>query len=100
MKCPICTDIALVMTERQGVEIDYCPTCRGVWLDRGEVDKLIERAAVPVIASAWHSLRRPSLHVPARPLPTPGRGRILKIQIVMQTAGVTAANTPGARSPG
>ena len=47
MKCPICTDIALVMTERQGVEIDYCPTCRGVWLDRGEVDKLIERAAAP-----------------------------------------------------
>jgi Zn-finger nucleic acid-binding protein len=33
------------MTERQGVEIDYCPTCRGVWLDRGELDKLVERAA-------------------------------------------------------
>jgi Zn-finger nucleic acid-binding protein len=33
------------MTERQSVEIDYCPTCRGVWLDRGELDKLIERSA-------------------------------------------------------
>lgn len=44
MKCPICT-VDLVMTDRQGVEIDYCPKCRGVWLDRGEIDKLIERSA-------------------------------------------------------
>ena len=47
MKCPTCSDVSLVMSERQGVEIDYCPTCRGVWLDRGELDKLIERAAAP-----------------------------------------------------
>lgn len=47
MKCPTCIDIALTMSDRQGVEIDYCPQCRGVWLDRGELDKLIERAAVP-----------------------------------------------------
>ena len=46
MKCPSCADVTLAMTERQGVEIDYCPQCRGVWLDRGELDKLIERAAV------------------------------------------------------
>jgi Zn-finger nucleic acid-binding protein len=44
MKCPTCLDATLVMSERQGVEIDYCPTCRGVWLDRGELDKLIERS--------------------------------------------------------
>ncbi len=44
MKCPTCTETSLVMTERQGVEIDYCPQCRGVWLDRGELDKLIERS--------------------------------------------------------
>jgi uncharacterized protein len=43
MNCPVC-NLALNMTERQGVEIDYCPKCRGVWLDRGELDKLIERA--------------------------------------------------------
>lgn len=44
MLCP--TDGAtLVMTERSGVEIDYCPKCRGVWLDRGELDKIIERSA-------------------------------------------------------
>lgn len=43
MKCPAC-DVDLVMTERQGTEIDYCPKCRGVWLDRGELDKIIERS--------------------------------------------------------
>ena len=43
MLCPI-DQTALVMSDRQGVEIDYCPTCRGVWLDRGELDKIIERS--------------------------------------------------------
>jgi Zn-finger nucleic acid-binding protein len=42
--CPTCR-VALVMSERQGIEIDYCPQCRGVWLDRGELDKIIERAS-------------------------------------------------------
>lgn len=46
MKCPVCQEVALVMTERSGIEIDYCPQCRGVWLDRGELDKIIERNAV------------------------------------------------------
>lgn len=44
MKCPNCEE-TLVMTERQGVEIDYCPKCRGVWLDRGELDKIIEKTS-------------------------------------------------------
>ncbi len=44
MKCPVCKDVTLTMSERQGIEIDYCPQCRGVWLDRGELDKLLERA--------------------------------------------------------
>jgi uncharacterized protein len=44
MKCPAC-QIDLHMTERQSIEIDYCPQCRGVWLDRGELDKIIERAS-------------------------------------------------------
>jgi uncharacterized protein len=43
MNCPVC-NVQLVMSERQGVEIDYCPKCRGVWLDRGELDKIIERS--------------------------------------------------------
>ena len=44
MNCPVC-NIPLTMTERQGVEIDFCSKCRGVWLDRGELDKIIERAS-------------------------------------------------------
>jgi Zn-finger nucleic acid-binding protein len=43
MKCPNC-QVNLVMTDRSGIEIDYCPECRGVWLDRGELDKIIERS--------------------------------------------------------
>ena len=43
MKCPNCEE-TLVMTERQGVGIDYCPKCRGVWLDKGELDKIIEKS--------------------------------------------------------
>lgn len=63
MKCPLdSTD--LVMSERQGVEIDYCPTCRGVWLDRGELDKIIDRAAEVTAAS--------SAPAGAAALPTPG----------------------------
>lgn len=44
MKCPNCDEV-LVMAERQGVEIDYCPRCRGVWLDKGELDKIIEKSS-------------------------------------------------------
>ena len=44
MQCPICS-VEPVMSERQGIEIDYCPKCRGVWLDRGELDKIIEKSA-------------------------------------------------------
>jgi Zn-finger nucleic acid-binding protein len=43
MLCPVC-HVGLAMSNRQGVEIDYCPQCRGVWLDRGELDKIIERS--------------------------------------------------------
>lgn len=43
MMCPVC-DVPLSMADRQGVEIDFCPQCRGVWLDRGELDKIIERS--------------------------------------------------------
>lgn len=50
MKCPVCPEAQLVMSDRNGIEIDYCPQCRGVWLDRGELDKIIDRsqAAAPV----------------------------------------------------
>jgi len=43
MQCPVCR-VPLAMSDRQGIEIDYCPQCRGVWLDRGELDKIVERS--------------------------------------------------------
>jgi hypothetical protein len=51
MQCPI-DNTQLVMSERQGIEIDYCPKCRGVWLDRGELDKIIERSVTEPTAQA------------------------------------------------
>ena len=59
MKCPACKTPDLLMTERQGVEIDYCPQCRGVWLDRGELDKILERTGREA-ASAPHSTPTPA----------------------------------------
>ncbi|EAQ01749.1 hypothetical protein OB2597_14936 [Pseudooceanicola batsensis HTCC2597] len=50
MKCPV-DDTELLMTARQGVEIDYCPRCRGVWLDRGELDKIIDRQTAEIAAA-------------------------------------------------
>lgn len=45
MNCPVCS-VQLLMSDKQGVEIDYCPKCRGIWLDRGELDKIIERSSM------------------------------------------------------
>lgn len=44
MKCPSCSEVLLI-SEKKGIEIDYCPNCRGIWLDRGELEKIIERSA-------------------------------------------------------
>ena len=52
MLCPTCDNVNLAMTDRQGIEIDYCPKCRGIWLDRGELDRLIERAEMASTAPA------------------------------------------------
>jgi hypothetical protein len=52
MQCPVCTDETLVISSREGIEIDHCPQCRGVWLDRGELDKIIERAAPSVVGAS------------------------------------------------
>lgn len=62
MGCPACLT-PLAMAERQGIEIDYCPDCRGVWLDRGELDKIIERSAAEpaarfASAAPGHDVRR------------------------------------------
>ncbi len=63
MQCPV-DSATLVMADRQGVEIDYCPQCRGVWLDRGELDKIIERAA-PAVVGAGRG-REPEWQEPSR----------------------------------
>lgn len=61
MLCP--TDqTPLVMSERQGIEIDYCPTCRGVWLDRGELDKIIERSASQPATPPQQQYQQPAPH--------------------------------------
>ncbi|CNF52263.1 zf-TFIIB domain-containing protein [Yersinia mollaretii] len=52
MQCPVCKDTQLVMSERKSIEIDYCPNCRGVWLDRGELDKIIEKSVESAPAPA------------------------------------------------
>ena len=54
MDCPVCKNVSLVMSDRQGIEIDYCPSCRGVWLDRGELDKIIERTVPAAAAPQQH----------------------------------------------
>ena len=60
MDCPVCKNVQLVMSERQGIEIDYCPNCRGVWLDRGELDKIIDRSVgAPAQAPAQPAPRAP-----------------------------------------
>lgn len=58
MKCPV-DDTELAMAERHGIEVDYCPKCRGVWLDRGELDKIIERSGESLEASRAAEQSRP-----------------------------------------
>jgi Zn-finger nucleic acid-binding protein len=74
MSCPVCR-VPLAMSDRQGIEIDYCPQCRGVWLDRGELDKIIERSAPQPAGRGGGSAPRPSepLHTGGGPGPwSPG----------------------------
>ncbi|MCX7619229.1 MAG: zf-TFIIB domain-containing protein [Acidimicrobiales bacterium] len=70
MKCPVCVDVTLAISSREGIEIDHCPQCRGVWLDRGELDKIIERAAPSVVGGDW-SQPNPVQSVSAPPPPGP-----------------------------
>ncbi|MBF4613388.1 zf-TFIIB domain-containing protein [Curtobacterium sp. VKM Ac-1376] len=83
MQCPN-DQATLVMSERSGIEIDYCPECRGVWLDRGELDKIIDRAAgpapgaasavppVPPVAPMHQQGYRPGMAVPRNGYASPG----------------------------
>ncbi|KAA1421354.1 hypothetical protein F0U44_03355 [Nocardioides humilatus] len=71
MRCPI-DETTLVMSERSGIEIDYCPQCRGVWLDRGELDKLVERSISmpPPAPAAQQQYDRYEERRPQQPYPT------------------------------
>ena len=66
MQCPACS-ATLQMMERQGVEIDYCPQCRGVWLDRGELDKILERSNTLIGGAPAAGPRPPQAHPGERP---------------------------------
>src|SRR3954470_11231109 len=78
MKCPACKTPDLLMTERRSIEIDYCPQCRGVWLDRGELDKIIERTGSvqepspsQPTAAVWTQPGAPPPHGGVKPPPPP-----------------------------
>lgn len=78
MLCPVCK-VGLHMSDRQGIEIDYCPQCRGIWLDRGELDKIIERSGAgeaPVAPLAPQPSMPPQPPMPPQgsPWPQPGGG--------------------------
>ena len=73
MQCPVCR-VPLAMSDRQGIEIDYCPQCRGVWLDRGELDKIIERSAPQLAPTPPEPPRAPQPPQPPQP-PQGGYGR-------------------------
>jgi Zn-finger nucleic acid-binding protein len=67
MKCPVCKDVTLSMSSRNEIEIDFCPTCRGVWLDRGELDKIIEKSL------------RDQDNTPEREAPSPARPQVVEV---------------------
>ena len=102
MNCPTCSDQTLVMTERAGVEIDYCPTCRGVWLDRGELDKIVERStpdvAPPRTRGSRPAGRGPLRRCPVRSTATVTTGTIATTARIGTTAIVTGAATAASAS--
>lgn len=76
MRCPLCPNSVLVASHRHGIEVDHCPTCRGVWLDRGELDHLVgsvaERLGPPAPGS---TAAAPAGGLPPMPPPAPGPAR-------------------------
>jgi Zn-finger nucleic acid-binding protein len=75
MQCPVCESKELVMAERQGIEIDYCPQCRGVWLDRGELDKIIDRSQAEAAPAQQQPMQQQPIQQqqPQYQAPPPGR---------------------------
>ena len=102
MLCPVCKT-GLAMSERSGIEIDYCPSCRGVWLDRGELDKIIERSEAPEAPAAPQPAPQPN-YPPQQPYPpqAPTRGLaaagIATISIATSAATTRAITGKSGRS--
>ena len=67
MKCPVCKDVTLLMSEKKGVEIDYCPECRGIWLDRGELEKIMEKEDAYINKEVKESSHKESKHYEEKP---------------------------------
>ncbi len=67
MKCPVCKDVTLLMSERCGVEIDYCPECRGIWLDRGELEKIMEKEDAYIKKEVKESINKEAKHYEEKP---------------------------------
>src|SRR5690606_14099336 len=100
MPCPVCR-VPLAMSDRQGIEIDYCPQCRGVWLDRGELDKIIERS-VPQAPAPAASASSPQPSAPLHPSGgqnpwSPAATRTAVTVMAQDTAATAASHTRNAR---
>ena len=67
MKCPVCKDVTLLMSEKKGIEIDYCPECRGIWLDRGELEKIMEKEDTYINKEVKESSHKESKHYEEKP---------------------------------
>ena len=67
MKCPVCKDVTLLMSEKKGVEIDYCAECRGIWLDRGELEKIMEKEDAYINKEVKESSHKESKHYEEKP---------------------------------
>lgn len=93
--CPVDGQSVLVMTERQGIEIDYCPTCRGVWLDRGELDKIIERVGpdAPVAEVPGSGSHQPQ-PAPQQPYAAPPPGAVPQPDIRSYPAQAYGSKAP------
>lgn len=75
MKCPLCVDETLTVTHRGGIELDVCPRCRGIWLDRGELDRLLGDEPLTPPTTAAAPLPPPAPGPGPAPRPVPERGQ-------------------------